>query len=242
MARINHQKLQQRVVRQEPTLDLHLNPTAPYCASVCICLDTPDTANIEKIQMLMTYFTKSYVVFLGQGDKSIRHTLFLSGAEGRNAYLSFVIAHLSFFDLMLVIDSKLSLLREIPASSFSCCSPERLPTWDAVFANQTYKYYDIASLRSDECPTNMSELDPQTRLSKTSQLKRYISKHTDLIPVRSAFGGLAIYKTKHLVENSYAPDGHVSFNLKYYKSGGNRMFLDPSLLLETPSENAYLYL
>ena len=88
----------------------------------------------------------------------------------------------------------------------------------------------------------MSELDPQTRSSKTSQLKRHISKHADLIPVRSAFGGLAIYKTKHLTENSYASDGHVSFNLKYYKSGGNRMFLDPSLLLETPSENAYLYL
>jgi hypothetical protein len=242
MSRINSIKIQQKVSRQESSLDLHVNPAAPYQVSVCICVDSADTSHIENIEKLMKYFSKSYVVFLGKGETSKRHCLFIANSFGRNAYLSFVVSHRSLFDIMMVVDSKLSLYTEIPSSSFSCCSPERLPTWDAVFANQSYKYYDVASLRSETCPTDMSELDENTRIAKINSLKIHISKHGSLIPVKSAFGGLALYKVKHLVENTYSSEGHVTFNLNYYNNGGVRMFLDPSLLLETPVENAYLYL
>jgi hypothetical protein len=229
MTRINREKTQRG--RQQPSISLCINPEAKYSLSVCICLPTSDTSNMEKIEKLMSYFSKSFVVFIGEGAP-IDHGIFIPSADVpeatcRNIYLSFVIAYRSMFDVMLVIDPELSLHKEIPSSSFSCCSPERLPTWDAVFANQSYKYYDMQHLITDD---------------ESYKLKKHIPRYTSPIPVQSAFGGMALYKTQYLSANMYNSEGHTVFNRRYIRNGGVRMFLDPSLVLETPPQNLHLYL
>ena len=226
MARINSHKIQQS--RQ---LQLCVTPTAQYDLSVCICVPTSDTHTLEKIRKVMSYFSKSFVVFVGEENTPIEHAIYLpihnpSEAQSRTLYVSFVLAHRSAFDLMIVIDPALSLHKEIPCSSFSCCNPERLSKWDAVFANQSYKYYDTVSFVS-------SSGEPMT--------KRHIPSYVDPIPVLSAFGGLAIYKTQYLSTNMYNCAEYISFNRGYLNNGGVRMFLEPSLVLETPPQNAHLY-
>jgi hypothetical protein len=214
MSRINQTKIQQRVPAYVP--NLHVNPDAPIQLSVCLCmLDKLDTAQMQ------SYFKKSFVVYVGEGKIDNPNSISLTPSSNkRNTYLSFVVANKQHFDLMIVLDDASAYL-----SSFSCCSPNRLETWDAVFANQSYKYYDIDSL------------SPKANLPKR-ELQKYIPSNTPPIPVISAFGGLALYKVRFLSENMYGPEGHVVFNTRF---GGQRKFIDPSLLLVTSPEKAKLY-
>ncbi len=214
MSRINQTKIQQRLPTYVP--NLHVNPDAPIQLSVSLCVtDKLDTAQMQ------SYFKKSFVVYVGEGKIDNTNSVSLSPSSNkRNTYLSFVVANKQYFDLMIVLDDATADL-----TSFSCCSPKRLETWDAVFANQSYKYYDIDSLV------------PKPNLPKR-ELQKHIPSNTPLIPVISAFGGLALYKVRFLSENMYGPDGHVSFNNRF---GGQRKFIDPSLLLITNPEKASFY-
>jgi hypothetical protein len=170
---------------------------------------------------MQSYFKKSFVVYVGEGKIDNNNSVSINATSNkRNAYLSFVVSNKQHFDLMIVLDDETAEL-----SSFSCCSPERLETWDAVFANQSYKYYDIDSLT------------PKPNLPKR-ELQKHIPSNKPPIPVISAFGGLALYKTRFLSENMYGPEGHVAFNTRF---GGQRKFIDPSLLLITSSEKASFY-
>jgi hypothetical protein len=214
MSRINQQKIQQRIPIYVP--NLKVNPDAPIQLSVCLCM--LDKLNTGQMQ---SYFKRSFVVYVGDGKlDNINSVSINTPSNKRNAYLSFVVANKQYFDLMIVLDDATADL-----TSFSCCSPNRLETWDAVFANQTYKYYDIDSL------------EPKPNLSKR-ELQKHIPSTSSPIPVVSAFGGLALYKTRFLSENMYGSEGHVLFNTRF---GGQRKFVDPSLLLITKPEMAKLY-
>ena len=233
MYKINVLKTQRRAPRRADTISLSTRENAEYPIRVCICVYMSEkTVNIEKLSKLLSYFKGGFVVFVGNLAESPKmdNSVFLyfngdSEATARNIYLSFVVNNGSHFDAMIVIDTKTSLINDIQSSSLSCCGLKRYLSWDAVFANQSYKYYDIANAR----PTTLN-------------IFRNISRTEPPIPVTSAFGGLAIYKVEFLNEKMYSGDGHVVFNTNYYKNGGKRMFIDPSLILDTPPENAYVYI
>ncbi len=241
------------------TVNLTERENAPFQVSVCICtLLNNDEHNfdtiISNIRSLQTMFQKSFVVFVESNstDKTVEifskleNALFIhldtaSEADQRNAYLSFVKKNTRLFDCMLVVDTSIALKAPLQKSSFSCFDGSRYGTWDAVFANQSYRYYDIQSLRSKNCPTDMSELPEEERQLKIRSMRYHIPRDEKLIPVSSAFGGLGVYKVGFLEKCSYKTDGHVSFNLVYSQQT-TRMFIDPSLVLETQESNSHLYL
>uniref|UniRef100_A0A6C0I662 Uncharacterized protein n=1 Tax=viral metagenome TaxID=1070528 RepID=A0A6C0I662_9ZZZZ len=215
MSRITQQKIQQRLPLYVP--NMKVNPDAPISLSVCFCV-LDKTLDLSHLQ---PQFKKSFVVYVGEGTLPNENSISLpSVGISRNVYLSFVVTNKKYFDLMIVLDNT-----NLEEGGFSCCNPNRLETWDAVFANQTYKYYDINNLRPKPNVTNR-------------EIQKHIPKSSEPIQVVSAFGGLAIYKTKFLSENMYANDEHVTFNTRY---GGQRKFVYPSLLLKTSPEMATFY-
>jgi hypothetical protein len=117
-------------------------------------------------------------------------------------------------------------------------------------ANQIGGYYDIYALRAKgwcesdyqrEIEEKRKGLGPRQLFQLRTELiynrMRKISRRSDWIPVDSAFGGLAIYKTDMFLRADYTPIDdsasrqceHVDFNLKLEKMGYH-LFINPALI------------
>ena len=120
--------------------------------------------------------------------------------------------------------------------------------WDACFANQSAPYYDIYALRHDIwSPNDCNEYcDFLKKKGKSRYDAEYsaiwsrmiqINKYAEPIKVKSAFGGLGIYKKEILNQASYYglnSNGeecceHVSLNYRLYKNKYN-LYIMPSLI------------
>jgi hypothetical protein len=150
---------------------------------------------------------------------------------------------LSEFTIVIDLDNKNSLLQTENIKM----SLNRDVDYAGLFANQAGRYYDILALRHPIwSPKSVTEelVWYQNFLSKSvakevSIFRRMVKipKHTSLIPVESAFGGFAIYKTSWLLKFDYSREfkdqkediDHVILNRKIRNSGG-LLFIDPQLL------------
>jgi hypothetical protein len=118
-------------------------------------------------------------------------------------------------------------------------------SWDAIFANQTGRYYDIYALRKkgwveNDCFADykkflmsMSSQDAK-ELAIWSKMKK-IRKNSPLIPVDSAFGGLGIYRQNVFMNFDYSllneqihESEHVSLHKKITDSNG-LLFIAPNM-------------
>ena len=118
-------------------------------------------------------------------------------------------------------------------------------SWDAIFANQTGRYYDIYALRKKGWVENDCFADYKKFLiNKSSQdakelaiwsKMRKIGKNSPLIPVDSAFGGLGIYRQNVFMNFDYSllneqihESEHVSLHKKITDSNG-LLFIVPNM-------------
>ncbi len=119
--------------------------------------------------------------------------------------------------------------------------------WDAVFANQSFKYYDIWALRAkgwneSDCWEEFFELretlgDRKARRIAIKKKMKRISPGSRPIKVDSAFGGLGIYKMDHFLAGTYqglTEKGqeiceHVTFH-QSMQSNQAELFILPSLI------------
>lgn len=127
--------------------------------------------------------------------------------------------------------------------------------WDAVFANQRGRYYDIWALREDSwCPDNYTVYSDFLKRLGTSPLEAYrlalrprqinIPSSAEWLPVRSAFGGLALYRPWVISAARYsghASDGsvvseHVPFHQKLGELGA-RMLINPQFINANRTEH-----
>lgn len=120
--------------------------------------------------------------------------------------------------------------------------------WDAVFANQAGRYYDIWALRHPvwmpgDCYVERSQLmrlgfsrHSATIVSVFSKMQR-IPKNADWIAVDSAFGGFGIYTISAFLKGVYSgvsPCGseiceHVSFHEKL-RADDLQLYINPALI------------
>lgn len=127
-----------------------------------------------------------------------------------------------------------------------------LENWDAIFANQ-HPYYDIWALRASnwsdtDCwqefarlKTQMNEKDA-LRIAVTS---KQISLNTKekYFPVKSAFGGLGVYKAEHYIKGEYSGimnGHHVCEHVPFHKQlvkNGSRLFIRTDLMNTPPKEH-----
>ena len=164
----------------------------------------------------------------------------------RNKYMEYLDNNISGNELIMVADldgANLDLSKE------SIRSISSRSDWSVVCANQRHAYFDIWALRHETWCTGDwiaeyrkftidQKLSPQKALKRALYSKmRHIPSGDDWIPVRSAFGGLAIYKAacikglryEGLNEKHEEICEHVRFN-ESITSKGFSMFIVPSLI------------
>ena len=224
--------------------------------TACICMLLSDIGShteiiLSNLSVLQTLFKGSFFVFVISGKNEVTHSVFskinhsviiqtteTEEYKQRNLYLRFIHENKSKFDVMVVIDPLISLITPLNPNSFAFLSSDI--SYSACFSNQSYKYYDIESLITDDISVQ-SVSDPSERKIAIKSFQKHYHKESGNIPVKSAFGGFAIYKTNVLEpENRYTVDNHVSFNLRISEKNPN-MFLVSSFVIETSPNNAHLY-
>lgn len=175
-------------------------------------------------------------------------------AHCRNHYLDAIISQRRFQDIDYVIVSDFDGLNtDICFSNVASCWERS--DWDACFANQRGRYYDVFALRHEFlCPNDCwahyeflrpYEKDPYVR-ARNAVYSRMINipEDSDWIEVDSAFGGFAIYKRDCFVTGRYdglSSDGgevceHVAFNRKLKQSGA-KLYINPKLINAKQTEH-----
>jgi len=123
--------------------------------------------------------------------------------------------------------------------------------WAVMAANVKGNYYDIWALREDTWSPNDCWM--ASRNSLKNGLTQYqseiinvysrmikIKKGKNLISVKSAFGGFAIYNTSRIpkdacysgiYDNGEEKVDHLDFNLSIYNSNPGKFFINPNLII-----------
>src|SRR5215475_6590300 len=223
-------------------------------ASILVENDSADDTS-KLLQAWLSHRPHSHLISLtGLAAQEKRRTARL--AIARNAYVTMLnTACLSHFDHLVVLDFDSANTTPISEKSFA----EAMRFLDScdrnagVFANQL-PYYDIWALRHDSwCPGDCwSEVENRPAyLPQHRAVERYfqqrqieIDPNARPVPVRSAFGGLGIYKMKFARSARYVgvlPDGsevceHVAFNRDVALAGGI-LYIFPKLLNHAPPEH-----
>lgn len=253
--------------------------TQKFSHKVCICGTVRDGEEhfskvISNLNKIGSYFTE-YVIIISESDSndntvklysSLPNIKFISLgnlqaehpertdriAISRNAYLNIVRNEYKHFDLMMVIDLDDVITEELDYTVFNNALNEGVyQTWDVVFANQSYRYYDIWALRNSEVNYDCwKEINAgkMTKIDAILKHQYHIPKNSPMIPVTSAFGGLGIYKISMIdettqysnIDDNHICCEHVPLNKQIISKGG-KLFIDPSLVLETPLSFAKYY-
>ena len=165
----------------------------------------------------------------------------------RNLYLKELRTNTKYNDIDYVVVADLDGVNsELTATAVNSCWDLSVD-WDACFANQSAPYYDIWALRHDLwSPTDcfeqqafLSELkvdDFYNRFTSILSKMIFIPKDAALIRVKSAFGGLGIYRKQCLLNGDYVgvtDNGdqvceHVNFHLNHMKDAN--LYIVPSLI------------
>ena len=125
--------------------------------------------------------------------------------------------------------------------------------WAVMAGNVNGNYYDIWALRADYWSPN--DCWKASREASCNGLSKYqaeminvysrmikIDKEKNLISVKSAFGGFAIYRTScipkeakysGICSNGDIKTEHLDFNLSIYKSNPGKFFINPKLIIGT---------
>ena len=188
----------------------------------------------------------------------------------RNYYVQWIrenyTAHL--WDYVVVADLD-GMNKKIKSAGINSCFLSTI-SWDAVFANQKYGYYDIYALRHAvwmqyDCFRVLNIMKKKlglwllARPIRSFLFKRIyfdqlrkkliynkmfkIPVNSEWIQVRSAFGGLAIYRTELFLKNDYSVicdrgfirSEHIDFHEKCIKDD-YKLFINPKLINSTWNE------
>lgn len=164
----------------------------------------------------------------------------------RNRYINFYRENPNAYSEVMVVDFDIRNNR-FKRDSISRILNDDLD-WDALFANQTGRYFDIFALREEKwCPRDcMVEVEEMVEagLSKESAKEIAIWKRMKKLPrtseaieVQSAFGGMAIYKSWIFDYFDYSimstpiqqyESEHVALHYKA-RNEGARLFIHPRL-------------
>lgn len=163
----------------------------------------------------------------------------------RETYLEYVKNLKNKIDYVVVVDLD-GMNHNLTASAVKS-TLENNTNWDAVFANQEGRYYDIGALRHpvwspNDCFTaykwalNITDEESAKLFGIRSKMLT-IRKDAGMIPVSSAYGGLGIYKAEVFKLSSYIgfdSDGNplldfVCFNL-FLSNNNYKLMIDSQLI------------
>lgn len=168
-------------------------------------------------------------------------------ASSRNEYLREIRENLHFQKIDYVVVSDFNQLNDrLTYGAIESCFVRS--DWDACFANQAGRYYDIWALRHpiwspNDCWEQLKFYRKYTKFPEKALRNSvgsrmiHIPKGSEWIQVESAFGGFGIYKREALLQGEYVGskfDGtpvceHVPFHTNLIQSG-LKLFINPDLI------------
>jgi hypothetical protein len=168
-------------------------------------------------------------------------------AKARNRYLQELKENPTYSSIdILAISDFNGLNSELTRDSVRSCF--EVENWDACFANQSGRYYDIWALRHpiwspNDCWQQLSFYRnyykfPEFALAASIRSRMIrIPRKSDWIEVDSAFGGFALYRPAAIGNAIYeglTPDGiaiceHVPFHAKM-RQNNKKLFINPALI------------
>jgi glycosyltransferase involved in cell wall biosynthesis len=177
---------------------------------------------------------KPNYTYIFETNKDHRRTVRL--AHGRNKILEKVKASNPDYFVMLDLDDK-NASGAFVNSIKSCFNVSE--DWAGLTGNQRAFYYDVWALRmagvmEADCWKTADNMQGPAREQYIDHFKSISIRGNKMLPVDSAFGGIAIYKTSALKNCWYFgayPDGselceHVLFHHALQKAGG-KLFINP---------------
>ena len=177
-------------------------------------------------------------------------------AYARNKLLSYIRKKIVQFDYIVMVDLDNVISNFEPFKFYQTMEKYKTIDWDVLTANSDYNYYDIWALRINE---NIWNSRIHEKLWKSpidydcwqmGNPEKYVFANkinipTDfncLIPVNSAFGGLAIYKSKAIKNCHYSAysEGkitceHVFFHHQILTLNQGKIFICPDLIVKSQS-------
>ena len=215
---------------------------------------------INKIKTIMGLFSESYVIIY-ENDSTDRTLEILHKFQastpnvriiseknvpglrtqrlsyGRNLLMNEALKMKTEYIVIMDLDDVNS---KLTATSFLTSFEYKDLDWAVMTANQNDKYYDLWALLTYDnwMPFDCWECTKHDTVDNcvNSRFKK-IGTDNELILVKSAFGGLGIYKTKYL-KPTYKYDGgsgtqelceHVTFNKAITKDGG-KIYINPKMI------------
>lgn len=160
-------------------------------------------------------------------------------ARFRNEYLSYVKKYYSHFDYMMVIDMDIKGPWSLDGVAHSIGHDQ----WDAIAAYGMHSLIGTLGLKMvlydglAYVSKNGDYNDPKNFISnyfRMDFIDTIGSKKCDsLIPVKSAFSGLALYKIKSIMNANYKVGTceHVEFHKMMANQGFGNIFINPHLML-----------
>ena len=202
--------------------------------------------SIKKLEEIAKKKSNFQFVSLGALQKS-NESRTIGMSLARNRYLSEIRLSDNFsqVDLVAIADFN-GLNNKLNEQGIYSCFMRS--DWDACFANQTGRYYDIWALRHplwspNDCWQQLSFYreffkfpERALRISLGSRMI-HIPKKNNWIEVDSAFGGFGLYRRDALNEGEYSgitSNGtpiceHVPFHIEMRKNG-KKLFVNPALI------------
>ena len=179
-------------------------------------------------------------------------------AMARNACMALLRSAYPDYDHVVVLNMDNILVDPVSDAAFAeaCAWLDSDECRAAVFANAAPQYYDVWALRHPRwCPYDVwHAIWDRHRWCpfEFAKFKHVYAKQVRIapsatpIPVRSAFGGLAIYKMRFIKSAQYSGEDahgreraeHVSFNEAIADRGGG-LFVIPSLVVRAPPEHLF---
>lgn len=176
----------------------------------------------------------------------------------RNAVLDAVARQWPDHDHLVIADLDDVLARPIDVGAFARAAAwlDAEPAHAGVFANAQPRYYDVWALRHDRwCPEDCwhpiwgRQQDETFEAAKFREVfTRQIVVPTSLPPiaVRSAFGGLGVYRMTFALQARYhgtdvqgrESSEHVAFNAEIRQAGG-QLHIFPPLCVQAPQQHLY---
>ena len=179
----------------------------------------------------------------------------------RNAYVNVIRTMEKNDTINLVIVADMDKInKSISRKALNLVFEENIIQWDACFPNQSLLYYDLLALRANSwLNVDFSELTERSvrilvnvhnhepailhylkkEFMRQKLLRRkmiHIPKSADWISVRSAFGGIGIYKVEMFLNHNYGNQGsgsneseHVTLHREATLSGKN-LYISPNLI------------
>jgi hypothetical protein len=185
------------------------------------------------------------------------------------AYLrNFLLQKAQGFDYIIVLDVD-SILHNFDIEGLKSCFDYDINSWDAFGANCNDRYYDVWTLRDNklnyDCWDRVHHdrqngwIDITSIRNHIANFQVKINSSSKIIPVKSCFGGMMIYKASSILNCEYSgvfkkceslkyknntvcrPDvcEHVNLNYEAIEKNKAKIFINPRLIVNCQIEHLF---